>query len=147
MVNLAEHASRQAFRAISELTPPIYILFFVLVGSRLQISMMSKLGVLGIIYIVMRVSGKSLGSYVGARISGASPAVRKYLGFGLLSQAGVAIGLALEAWRTFGAYPQGRHLGMLAINVITATTFVFQVLGPPLTKYAIFKAGEANVKK
>lgn len=146
MVNRAELASRQAFRAISEFTPPIYIMFFVLVGARLQIGLLPQLGVLGIIYILMRIAGKSLGAYTGARISHATPVVRKYLGFGLLSQAGVAIGLALEASTTFGAYPEGVYLGMLAINVITATTFIFQILGPPLTKYAIFKAGEVPGK-
>ena len=147
LINLAPHASRQAFRAIAEFTPPIYILFFVLVGARLQVSLLPRLGILGLIYILMRVTGKSLGSYIGARLSHASSAVRKYLGFGLLSQAGVAIGLAIEAQTTFSAYPEGAKLGMLALNVITATTFIFQILGPPLTKYAIFKAGEVDQEK
>jgi hypothetical protein len=53
----------------------------------------------------------------------------------------------LETWTTFGAYPEGAQLGMLALNVITATTFIFQILGPPLTKYAIFKAGEVDKSK
>ncbi len=147
LINLAEVASRQAFRAIADFTPPIYVLFFVLVGARLQVGLLPQLGVLGGIYIVMRVMGKSFGAYTGARISHATPVVRKYLGFGLLSQAGVAIGLALETWSTFSAYPEGVQLGMLALNVITATTFIFQIIGPPLTKYAIFKAGEANQDK
>jgi Kef-type K+ transport system membrane component KefB len=147
LINFATPQSRQAFRAIAEFTPPIYILFFVLVGARLQINLLPQLGLLGVIYIIMRVTGKSLGAYVGARVSHAPQMVRRYLGFGLLSQAGVAIGLALEAWTTFGAYPEGAKLGMLAINVITATTFIFQVLGPPLTKYAIFKAGEVRQNK
>jgi Kef-type K+ transport system membrane component KefB len=144
LINQTPRTSRQAFRAIAEFTPPVYILFFVLVGARLQLNLLPKLGGLGVIYILMRTTGKSLGSYIGAHLSAASLAVKKYLGFGLLSQAGVAIGLALEAWTTFSAYPEGAKLGMLAINVITGTTFVFQILGPPLTKYAIFKAGEVD---
>jgi Kef-type K+ transport system membrane component KefB len=147
LINMAVSASRQAFRAIAEITPPIYIVFFVLVGARLQINLLPQLGVLGVIYILMRVAGKGLGSYVGAHISHASSAVKKYLGFGLLSQAGVAIGLAIETWTTFSAYPEGAQLGTLALNVITATTFVFQVMGPPLTKYAIVKAGEVQQDK
>ncbi len=147
LINRAEVASRQAFRAIAEFTPPIYVLFFVLVGARLQVALLPELGALGIIYIVMRVMGKSFGAYTGARISHATPAVRKYLGFGLLSQAGVAIGLALETWTSFSAYPEGVQLGLLALNVITATTFIFQLMGPPLTKYAIVKAGEVNQDK
>jgi putative Mn2+ efflux pump MntP len=91
----------------------------------------------------MRVTGKSLGAYIGAILSSAPATVRKYLGFGLLSQAGVAIGLAIDASHTFARYgAQGAHVGLLAINVIAGTTFIFQILGPPFTKYAIFRAGE-----
>lgn len=139
--------NKESFDAIASTTPPIYLLFFILVGARMQIALLPKLGLLGLIYVVMRISGKAFGAYFGASISNAPAVVKKYLGFALISQAGVAIGLAIDASHTFKKLgPQGAHLGLLVINVIAATTFIFQIIGPPLTKYAIFGAKEANLK-
>ena len=74
------------------------------------------------------------------------PAVRDNLGLGLLSQAGVAIGLALASSRRFSGYgPEGEALGALVINVITATTFVVQIVGPICVKWAIRRAGEIGM--
>jgi hypothetical protein len=69
--------------------------------------------------------------------------VRDNLGLGLLSQAGVAIGLALASSRRFAVYgDDGQALAALIINVITATTFVVQIVGPICVKLAISRAGE-----
>jgi hypothetical protein len=71
--------------------------------------------------------------------------VRNNLGLGLLSQAGVAIGLALASASRFSAYgTEGQELGSLVINVITATTFVVQIVGPICVKLAITRAGEVG---
>ena len=88
------------------------------------------------------------GSYLGALISGAEKTIRKYLGLGILSQAGVAIGLAILVSREFSSLGEaGRDLSLLVINVIAATTIVFEIVGPITTKIAIFKAGEASKKE
>ena len=89
-----------------------------------------------------------LGSYLGAYISHAADVVRKYLGLALFSQAGVAIGLSIAVAQDFGRLnPAGQALGTLVINVIAATTFVVQVIGPPCVKYSITKAGEVGKTK
>ena len=67
------------------------------------------------------------------------------MGFSLFSQAGVAIGLSLAVAHDFARFgTRGQQLSALVINVITATTFVVQVIGPPCVKYAITKAGEVG---
>lgn len=71
----------------------------------MQLGLLPKLGLLGLIYILMRALGKSLGAYFGAAITKASETVKRYVGLGLLPQAGVAIGLAIDASHAF------RHLG------------------------------------
>ena len=69
--------------------------------------------------------------------------VTKYLGWALFSQAGVAIGLALDIFHRFAELgPLGFSAGSTVLNVIAATTVVVQILGPPSVKYAISKAGE-----
>jgi len=141
IINLVERT--EIFDVIQGVTPPIFILFFILVGARLQIGLMAKIGLVGIAYIINRVIGKSIGTWFGGRLSNAPDNVKKYLGFCLLPQAGVAIGLAIQALHDFQAYGTvGKNLGFLAINVITATTLVFQISGPPFVKWAIFKAKE-----
>jgi len=134
-----------AFVQLSSIHPPIFLVFFILVGARMQVNLLPSIGLIGTTYLFMRIIGKFIGSYWGAVISKAPESVRKYLGFALLSQAGVAIGLAIDTLHTFRNYgPSGTKIGFLAINVIAATTFVYQVAGPPLAKFAIVKAGEVS---
>ncbi|MDI6892586.1 MAG: cation:proton antiporter [Actinomycetota bacterium] len=146
VINLTKRT--EVFDVVQRITPPVFVLFFILVGARLQTSLLAKLGLIGLAYIINRVAGKSIGTWFGGRISNAPETVRKYLGFCLLSQAGVAIGLSMQALRDFQAYgAAGRELGLLAINVIAGTTLIFQILGPPFTKWAIFKADEVPEEK
>ncbi len=146
LVNLLE-GDKTAFNSVMVLAPPIYIVFFFLVGARLQISLLTKLGGLGLIFIVFRIFGKTTGTFIGARISNAEEKVEKYLGLCLLPLGGVAVGLSIQALQEFRALgPQGVQLGLLAVNVIAATTFVFEMIGPPLTRYAIIKSGESCVE-
>ncbi len=144
LINLAPHASKNIFGAIESFAPPVYILFFVLVGSRLQIGLLPKMGMLGLLYLIGRSTGKIVGATLGAKISHAYKSVQKYLGITLFSQAGVAIGLAIAVYQEFSHLIGGRTLGVTVINVITATTFVVQIIGPPLVKIAIVKAKEAK---
>ncbi|MCP4049265.1 MAG: cation:proton antiporter [bacterium] len=141
--NLRPHPSRSFFLALYRLTPAIYIMFFVLVGTRLQINMLMKIGVIGIIYIIFRTLGKFAGPWIGGTLAKSPSTVRKYLGLCLLPQAGVAIGLAISAQNDLSKISdQGAALGILIINLITATTIIFQIAGPVLAKYALEKAGE-----
>lgn len=137
-----DHGKRIRF-TIEQAGPVIYVLFFSLIGARLQVSLLPAMGIIGISYILLRSFGKYVGAYLGGTLGGAAPAVRKNLGLGLLSQAGVAIGLALVCQKRFSLLGQeGVQLGNLVINVVTATTFLVQILGPIGLKIAIHRAGE-----
>ena len=145
LINYTPAVSRRITGILNGFTPPLYIFFFALVGARLQISMLPHIGLIGILYIVLRSAGKFAGTFLGAKISNATEPVKKYLGFALFSQAGVAIGLAISASNELAkAGPAGVELGAMAINIITATTFVVQLIGPPFVKYAIVKAKEVG---
>jgi NhaP-type Na+/H+ or K+/H+ antiporter len=146
VANLKSDNSQYAHRVIERVGPVAYILFFVLVGARLQVSLLPQMGILGLAYLLLRAVGKFGGAWMGAGLGQAVPAVRNYLGFGLLSQAGVAIGLALSVANRFDAYGKaGMKLGNATINVITATTFVVQIVGPIMVKFAIGRAGEIGL--
>jgi len=146
MVNLRYAVCRRMIEVLNDFAPPIYVLFFVLVGGRLDISLLPKMGLVGFAYIVLRESGKYLGTYLGATFGKADPKVRKYAGLGLFSQAGVAIGLALSIYHEL-IQAGSPELGKYIITVITATTFVVQIIGAPFVKLAIVKAGEVGKTK
>ncbi len=128
---------------IEQAGPVVYVLFFMLTGARLQVSQLPAMGLLGVAYIVLRSGGKYVGAWIGGNLGGADPAVCRNLGLALLSQAGVAIGLALNCQARFvGCGEEGEALGQLVLNVITATTLVVQIIGPLGVKLAIVRAGE-----
>jgi Kef-type K+ transport system membrane component KefB/CBS domain-containing protein len=140
VVNLAPRRSREAFDQLARFAPPIFVLFFVLVGARLQPKAMAGwMLVLAAAYVVGRTAGKFLGAYFGSKWGGLPAKVRKYLGFCLFSQAGVAIGLAILASHRFP-----NETAQSIILVITATTFLVQIIGPPSVRLAVIRAGEVG---
>lgn len=141
MVNFAPAKTRPVFSLVEKFTPPIYVLFFVLVGAKLNIWVVTPvLGILALTYIFGRTLGKTIGARLGARLTKAPETVYKYLPLCLLSQAGVAIGLSISASSDFE-----NSIGPQIILIITATTFIVQLLGPVCVKYGITKAGEAGL--
>ncbi|MFH1665389.1 MAG: cation:proton antiporter [Candidatus Omnitrophota bacterium] len=145
--NLQPPENREMFDIMKRLSSPIFILFFVLVGARLDARIVMKGGVLliGVVYILSRSAGKIAGAYIGGKMSNAKDTVTKYLGFCLFDQAGVAVGLAIAAFQAFSALgPAAHREGLFIINVITTTTFIFQIIAPPMIRYGARKADEMN---
>ena len=143
---------KRTYELIPMLMPLLFILFFSLAGANLHIQALPSLGVLGIIYIFSRTTGLVSGSMLGGIIGRVEPKIRKYLGLGILSQAGVAIGLALIVKQDFSGLGRivdksnqmtnGDYIGTTVITTITATCIFFELIGPILTKIALKKAGE-----
>lgn len=141
MVNFAPAKTRPVFNLTSKFTPPVYVLFFVLVGAKLNIWIITPyLGLIAVIYVLGRTVGKTIGSIVGSLLTKAPDTVRKYLPYCLLSQAGVAIGLSIAAGNDFAD-----SIGPQILLIITATTFIVQLLGPVCVKYGVTKAGECGL--
>jgi Kef-type K+ transport system membrane component KefB len=132
---IADSKPTIAVGIIEEIT---YDVFFVFSGMHFNASVMRTAGVLAAVLFGVRFAGKYFGTVIGAKISHASKEVRRYLGFALVPQAGVAIGLALLAR---GIFPT---LGDLLFNVVLASVIINEVVAPPFTKYAITKAGETG---
>ena len=141
MVNFAPAKTRPVFALTEKFTPPIYVLFFVLVGAKLNIWQVNAyVAFIAVLYILCRTLGKSIGARLGARMTKAPETVYKYLPYCLLSQAGVAIGLSIAAGQDFAD-----NIGPTVMLIITATTFVVQLAGPIFVKYGVTKAGECGL--
>ena len=144
-INLTHAHASYVGQTIDRVGPILYILFFVVVGARLDVKLIAQVGVVALAYLVFRALGKISGAYLGARLSKAVPSVQKYLGITLLSQAGVAVGLAFSiATQVSPLGAQGSVMERTIITTIITTTLVVQLIGPILTKFAIFRAGEAK---
>jgi len=147
LVNLDPERSKKVIQQLKNFSDPIYILFFVLVGARLTLYAMPLwLWLIIIVYVISRTVGKVLGTWAGAKLSGAPLIVRKYAGLGLFAQGGVAIGLSIMASQNLNEVPvtESMSLGDVIIFGVTTTTFLVQLMGPPLVKWIIKKSGEAG---
>ncbi len=135
MINLSP-ASDKIIEQCDRFTPPLFMLFFVLSGADLNLSVLPTVGLLGVSYLLFRSLGKWVGAFIGSSLVKAEPNVRKYLGYTLLPQAGVAIGMTQLAMQVIPEY------GVTVRAVILAGTLVYELVGPVITKVALTKAGE-----
>jgi Kef-type K+ transport system membrane component KefB len=116
--------------------PPILMLFFVISGAGFEISALKGIGIIGILYVVIRVIGKWIGAWFGGKIAKQESKICKYLGPTLMPQAGVALGLVVVAGNLVPDYaPQIRV-------IILCSTFIYSIIGPVIAKAALIKSGE-----
>jgi Kef-type K+ transport system membrane component KefB len=123
--------------------PPIMILFFTLSGAQLSFSTITTVGLIGVMYIISRSIGKFGGCYVSSKIVHAEPVVKQYLGFAMLPQSGVAIGLAMAAYNQL--FEVNVEYANNILNITLASVLVFALIGPILVQWAFKKAGETRV--
>jgi len=116
----------------------VFAIFFVFSGMHFDAGIMRTAGILALLIVATRFTGKYVGTRIGATISHAPAVIKKYLGLALLPKAGVTLGLALLAQRTFPI------LGDLIFNGVLASVIINELVAPPLTKYAITKSGESE---
>jgi Kef-type K+ transport system membrane component KefB len=135
VINLARE-NYKFFEVIRTVDAPLYLVFFILAGAHLDFTILYKMGIVGVLYIIFRVIGKVYGARVGARISRAPKSIENWIGLSLTPQAGVALGIGLVAKSTFPDF------GNYIFTVIAATTVIFELVGPLLTKISLIKVGE-----
>ena len=136
LTNLS-HAGERATASLDGLATPIFMCFFTLSGADLDFGVFASVGSLAVVYVVTRVIGKVAGATAGAKLAKMPKTVQKYLGFTLVPQAGVAIGLSLAASRLLGD-SHGHEIR----TIILAATVLYELVGPIITKIALTKAGE-----
>ncbi len=133
IANVAKH-HEYPFHTIEGIEWPFMVVFFVLAGASLELSAMKEIGLVGVIYILCRATGKILGARVGSQLSRADQATKNWMGVALFPQAGVAIGMALVASNYFPEYRQE------LLSVVISTTVFFEVIGPVFTRLALKRA-------
>jgi len=130
--------SEELMARVDGWTAPLFVLFFVLSGAELDLSVLRKPSVLliGVIYIIARSLGKYLGAYGSCAITGCGEKIKKHLGITLLPQAGVALGMAITA--------EALSDGAVVRSVVLFSVLVYELVGPALTKRSLLAAGEIH---
>ena len=128
----------EPFAVVEGIEDFIFAIFFVLSGMHFDLAVIKTAGILAAIIFAGRFLGKYLGVRVSAQLTRAPETVKKYLSFALMPEAGVTIGLALLAKEAFPS------MGSVLLSGILASVIINELVAPPLTKYAIVKAGEAD---
>jgi len=140
MVNVAER-STHLFEALASTDPPFYAIFFVIAGAELDTRLVPAMGAVGVVYLVGRAVGKFLGARTAARYLRLPDTVQRYLGFALLAQAGLAVGLTFAVNARFSA------IAPAVTTVVLASVVIYEMLGPVSARYAITQAGEVGLAK
>ena len=136
--NICE-VSEELMERADRWTTPVLILFFVISGAELDLSVFADIMVvvIGAVYIISRSLGKYFGAGISAKMAKCNPNVVKYLGITLLPQAGVALGMAIKA---IELGPEGA----IVRNITLFAVLIYEIVGPFLTKVALTKAGDIN---
>ncbi len=129
--------SEELMDRVDRWTAPLFILFFVISGAELELSVFADIFIviIGVVYILSRSAGKYLGAFSSAKYTKCNSNIVKYLGITLLPQAGVALGMATKA-ATIGAD------GIIVSNIVLFAVLIYEIVGPTLTKISLTKAGD-----
>jgi Kef-type K+ transport system membrane component KefB len=130
ITNLAKHHD-YPFHEIENIEWPFLVIFFMLAGASLEVGMLTELGLIGVVFLLSRISGKLLGAWLGARASHADKEVQRWMGMALLPQAGVAIGMALLIANRFPEYQS------TIMPIVISTTVFFELVGPVFTRMSL----------
>ena len=130
-INLTE--DKKLFRQINSFTPPVMSIFFIVSGMNLDLNALSTVGAIGVCYFVIRIIGKYMGTYLSCLLMSTSKEIRNYMGFALIPQAGVAIGLAFLGQRMLPP-----ETGNQMLTIILSSSVLYEMVGPISAKMALF---------
>lgn len=142
MANLSKK-THSIVSVLDSLSPPLYAAFFAIAGTELKLGVLTSPSILllGGIFVIARGIGKVAGVRIGAVAAGADPLIRKYLGFGMLPQAGVAIGLVLFL-DTIPYFAMNQQVTATLVNIVLFSVLINELAGPPLSRYAVIRGAK-----
>ena len=133
------HGLRRILGCIDDWTYPLFLLFFVISGAELNLTTLPKVGLIGIVYILVRFGGKFFGAWLGGTITKQPKVVKDNLGWALMPQAGVAIGMATMVLKQLPP-----EYSQVIQTVILSATLIYEIAGPLAAKSALQRAGEIH---
>jgi Kef-type K+ transport system membrane component KefB len=138
---LIRNATRQGdvlHHAIEGSSLPVYLVFFAVAGATIHVDVLAVVGVPAVILVLLRGGVFLAGSRVAGRLAGAPDPVRRWVGFGLLPQAGLALALSMLFAKTFPSF--GAEAGALTLGIVALN----EMVAPVLYRFALVRSGEAG---
>ncbi len=117
---------------------PILVVFFVGIGTSLEVGALMQIGVVALALTVARIGVIRLGVVAGLRASGISREAGGYLWTGLISQAGITLGLAAVLAMEFPTW------GVRLQTLLVALIAIDELVGPALFRVGLARAGETD---
>lgn len=139
----ARASAQRLFNPMRSLEETIFLLFFALAGTSFDAAVFASFLPLIVLYVIARLAGKTLGVGVATKMAGAPAPLVRWLGVGLMPQAGVAVGLAL----ILSHQTPLAESGVIITNVIVGATLLHELFGPLAVQFALRQAGEVQVKR
>jgi Kef-type K+ transport system membrane component KefB len=139
---VVQNLSRQGekfLHAIQRMGGIVYIIFFATAGADLDIPLLKALWPVAIALVSSRTIVTAITGRLASRLAGDPPVIKKWGWTGLVSQAGLALGLAATISSKFPTF--GNGFRALAI----ATVALNEMFGPILFKFALDRTGETSV--
>lgn len=133
---------KRIFKQLDNFTPPVMALFFIESGMKLDVSSLKTAGLIGVVYFLVRIVGKYAGSFISCRMAHMDKNICRYLGLGLIPQAGVSIGLAALGQRILPP-----AMGNQLLTIILSSSVLYEMIGPACAKFAIFRSGCVEKKE
>jgi Kef-type K+ transport system membrane component KefB len=130
---------QELYNQMDGFAPPIMCIFFVLSGMNMDFASFAEIGIIGVIYFIVRIAGKYGGAWLGCRLSREDKKVTNYMGLALIPQAGVAIGLAVLGQRMLPT-----DIGEEFYAIIICSSILYEMVGPGLAKLALVRSGSIS---
>lgn len=137
VVNYTEFG-RQFDTLLHRLSPPTYIIFFTLTGLMIKLNVLIAMLPIALVLFAVRFVTINVGSYVGSRLTNQSQLTARYAGLALITQAGIALGLARNVANTLPM------LGDTFTTMVVAVIILNELFGPLFLKLALRKVGESH---
>lgn len=126
---------------LDHLSGLLAVLFFAVHGTELDAKAFLQAGMLGGVYVAMRIVGKWLGVYLAARVTGQPIEVRQWLGACLFAQAGAAIALSAIAVERMP------ELGRPVQDIILGSVVLFEIMGPLFIRKSLLETAEVPLSQ
>lgn len=134
------HYRTELMKRLQDVAPAVYVAFFTLTGASLALDVLARAWPIALALFAVRLVGIFAGSFGGGWLAGEKKRHNKIAWMAYITQAGVGLGLAKEVAVEFPAW------GAMFATIIIAVIILNQILGPPLFKWALHLAGEAQAR-
>ncbi len=143
MVNIAPEKEEIGHRVFVNFEPAILAVFFTLAGLELDFGFLATGWILVALFVAARFGGKVLAGIIAMRLAGGTDNVRRYIGYGLIPQAGVAVGLLLDVQDN----PAFAGTASMILAVGVAGVAVNEIIGPILVRFGLSRSGNLGMDR